>query len=157
KHIDELTDTYRPLATYPGELDAWRELKWESSHVPGPLAKVLALSRADRDAEAMAEMRVLEYEYDHIHNALRKLNAVNHAAALQSGHRIRRLQRFASGVQAGLVVGGIAFTAVVGVFAVRLMRQRERQVHDYSRRLEEKNRELDAFAGRVAHDLRSPL
>jgi signal transduction histidine kinase len=35
-------------------------------------------------------------------------------------------------------------------WVIRLVRDRERQMH-------ERNRELDAFAGRVAHDLRGPL
>ncbi len=37
------------------------------------------------------------------------------------------------------------------------MRKREDQLAHYSSLLENQNRELDAFAGRVAHDLRNPL
>src|SRR5262249_48450567 len=38
-----------------------------------------------------------------------------------------------------------------------LIRQHENQMKAAMSRLEDQNRELDAFAGRVAHDLRGPL
>ena len=157
RHIDALTDAYRPLAIWPGELEAWRELKRQLADVEGLVAAVLALSRADRDSEAMTKIEQLESGYDRIGAALRTLSVVNHEAAGDSRRQIRRLQRWSSLMQAGLVLSGISFTALVAIFAIRLVNQRERQLRRYSRRLEERNRELDAFAGRVAHDLRSPL
>jgi signal transduction histidine kinase len=39
----------------------------------------------------------------------------------------------------------------------RLLNQRESQLRSVVIQLEERNRDLDAFAGRVAHDLRGPL
>jgi two-component system OmpR family sensor kinase len=52
---------------------------------------------------------------------------------------------------------GIVLTLVVGFSATRLVDRRERDLVEYSSLLREQNRELDLFAGRVAHDLRGPL
>jgi signal transduction histidine kinase len=43
------------------------------------------------------------------------------------------------------------------VYITRLLGRREDEVTQMTRRLEERNRELDAFAARVAHDLKGPL
>src|SRR6185369_16467771 len=51
----------------------------------------------------------------------------------------------------------LAGTAVAGGWASRQVARREEALSLSARMLEERNRELDAFAGRVAHDIRGPL
>ena len=46
---------------------------------------------------------------------------------------------------------------LIGIMLTRVLARNERQLRDKTHALEDKNRELDAFAGRVAHDLRGPL
>src|SRR5262249_50285197 len=48
-------------------------------------------------------------------------------------------------------------TLSVARWATRLITGQERKLLAANSELEERNRELDAFAGRVAHDLRGPL
>jgi signal transduction histidine kinase len=55
-----------------------------------------------------------------------------------------------------LAVAGIVICAVIMLRALREVRRHE-EVWATTLRLTEQNRELDAFAGRVAHDLRGPL
>jgi signal transduction histidine kinase len=46
---------------------------------------------------------------------------------------------------------------ILGRRAIRRITSYEEQIVGYARALEERNRELDAFAGRLAHDLLSPV
>jgi signal transduction histidine kinase len=45
----------------------------------------------------------------------------------------------------------------LGIWVTRTISRREQQIESNALALENRNRELDAFAGRVAHDLRGPL
>ncbi len=56
-----------------------------------------------------------------------------------------------------LSIAGTAITLAIGVWVIHLIGQRENQLVRNSAMLEARNRDLDAFAGRVAHDLRNPL
>src|SRR5204862_5522570 len=58
----------------------------------------------------------------------------------------------------GLVaLAGIGLTIYVGLRVTSAVEAAEALLQRQSVLLEEQNRELDAFAGRVAHDLRGPL
>ena len=58
-----------------------------------------------------------------------------------------------------LVAGLLAIAGIVavGAWAERRVAHREEEAAREARMLEDRNRELDAFAGRVAHDIRNPL
>jgi signal transduction histidine kinase len=51
----------------------------------------------------------------------------------------------------------ILLIAAAGCYTVRIVRRQQRQIGDQMKRLELAIRDLDAFAGRIAHDLRGPL
>jgi signal transduction histidine kinase len=56
-----------------------------------------------------------------------------------------------------LTVAGIALAFVIAMWTTTLVAQRQEQMLQMAQMLADRNRELDAFAGRVAHDLRGPL
>jgi signal transduction histidine kinase len=60
---------------------------------------------------------------------------------------------------ADILVGGLAFllSAVIAALLLRLLRRQRQLVASHLALVEERNRDLDAFAGRAAHDLRVPL
>jgi signal transduction histidine kinase len=86
-----------------------------------------------------------------------RLIALNHAEADAVRSRLVRLQWFQ--VSANALAGALALVAFAELARARL-RALERERAGAARTLatlENKNQELEAFAGRVAHDLRAPL
>jgi signal transduction histidine kinase len=70
---------------------------------------------------------------------------------------VRTLQLRARTFLIALMGAFTIFVLSVARWVTRLISQRETRMREATRQLEEQNRELDAFAGRVAHDLRGPL
>lgn len=86
-----------------------------------------------------------------------RLIALNHAEADAVGSRLVRLQWFQVSVNA---LAGALVLVVLAELARARLRSLEQERAAAARTLatlENKNQELEAFAGRVAHDLRSPL
>src|SRR5499427_6114471 len=67
---------------------------------------------------------------------------------------LRRINLFAL-LATGIIVLLVVLT--IGQRMIRRITSYEEQIVGYARMLEERNRELDAFAGRLAHDLLSPV
>jgi signal transduction histidine kinase len=149
--------SYMPLSTYPGEHAAALRLRAEHAAIEGPVAEVLALSRDNRDAEARRRMAALDGSFADIDRDVASLIDINRTAAQDTLAEVRQLQHRSLSFLGGLATLGTLLTVVVGSFATRLVGRREEELRSYSTSLYVRNRELDAFAGRVAHELRGPL
>jgi signal transduction histidine kinase len=149
--------TYQPLATETGEAALWRQLDEHARSVEAPLDRALALARAGRDPEARAAREELDVRFGEIDGQVDALVALNRDAAHRTLERVERLQRSSMFLTGALALVGIVLSAVVGFYVLRLLSQREQEADRYAALLEARNRDLDAFAGRVAHDLRAPL
>jgi signal transduction histidine kinase len=153
----DAAERYAPLATFPGEADTWRRLQTGAAEVDRRAALALALSRGNRDREALAEMRALEPYFDQIERDVAALVAINHAAGASTIEKVDRLQSAQLAIRIGLSIVLLAITFGAGVLLTRRIVRMQRALVAAGRDLEKRNRELDAFAGRVAHDLRGPL
>jgi signal transduction histidine kinase len=132
---------YDRLATSPGEREEWNNLR-------GMLERLRPTSEGARPAPELA---------GDIEASIDKLVRINGKSADESVEAIHRIHD--DGILADTVVGALAF-ALAGVIATLLWRLLERQrllVAQHLALVEERNRDLDAFAGRAAHDLRVPL
>lgn len=89
--------------------------------------------------------------------SLDRLVRINGIASHEQAAAIRRIHTRA--ILVDLFVGGLAFTlsVLIAVVLMRLLRRQQQVIADHVALIEERNRELDAFAGRAAHDLRVPL
>lgn len=148
---------YERLVTFPGEAEAWHKLTADVAELEGPLASVLALARQGRAVDARAALRALEGGFAAIDRDTAVLVAINRKGADAAAARARQLRRWSSSLMAATMLGQVALTLVVGVWTANLVRERDKEVRRHGQALEQRNQELDAFAGRVAHDLAAPL
>jgi signal transduction histidine kinase len=148
--IAETSHAYEPIAVEQGERAAWQELQADVAHVQPRIERAIDLSRMNRDEEAQAVMKSIEAPLEKLNDDTDVLVRINRVRAQEEVGAIKGLQFEAIVFQIVLTVAWTAFALLTARWVTRLIRDRERQ-------MEERNRELDAFAGRVAHDLRGPL
>jgi signal transduction histidine kinase len=132
---------YDRLATAPGEHDEWNNLR----ELLGRLSAV-----ADRGGPTTELANDIETSID-------KLVRINGKSTDESVDAIHRIHDDA--ILADTLVGGLAFAlaAVITAILWRLLVRQRLLVAEHLALIEERNRDLDAFAGRAAHDLRVPL
>ena len=134
---------YEPLATFEGERPEWLTL----SGLTGDLS--VNLARGDRTALRRDASNALE--------SVNRLIGLNRIEAEAIGGRLHELGR--RQILVDMLAGGLVLLVVIQVAAARLRAMaRERLAAARSLELvESKNRALEAFAARAAHDLRTPL
>jgi two-component system OmpR family sensor kinase len=148
---------YAPLANQPGEHAAWKALEANVSAIQQPIQRVLELSRKNEDAEARAGMVLLDGRFDDIDRTADLLVRINRDQADTALANLRKLRVRTSAIVVAIALGGTVVALFVSAWVARTLRRRDEEVRDAALLLEQQNRELDAFAGRVAHDLRGPL
>jgi signal transduction histidine kinase len=148
---------YGPLATFNGESEAWRQLARDIASLEPRMSSALERSRRNADAEAHVELAAAEPTYDAVERDVNDLVAINAATADRGLAAVEALQLRV--LRLRMAMGGVAlaFVALLGLWVTRTIGRRERLIERHAIALENRNRELDAFAGRVAHDLRGPL
>ena len=157
RDLDLALGAYAPLVVFPDEEIAWRRLQADVVTLREPIAGVLALSSRNLDLQATQQLKLVDAAFAHVDTELARLVDINRAGGLGVVARADKKQKSAIVIANVLAMIAIALVIGVGWFATRLVMRRETQMRQYAERLEEQNRELDAFAGRVAHDLRGPL
>ncbi|HEX4997339.1 MAG TPA: ATP-binding protein [Terriglobia bacterium] len=139
------------------ELEGWRELERKLAAVRPKTERVIELSRRNRPDQARAAMKATEPDFNSIDRVAESLVSLTRVAADREIEQIRTLNRRATMTLAALaLVWGVSATAAAR-WVAQLLRQRQRDMEQARELLEERNRDLDAFAGQVAHDLRGPL
>jgi signal transduction histidine kinase len=132
---------YDPTVTSTGEREEWGRFR----------AALLRFQSSPDHGRSDPGLRL------DIERSLDRLVRINRTASHEQAAAIRRIHSRA--ILVDLFVGGLAFVlaALITVLTVRLLRRQQQLVADHVALIEERNRELDAFAGRAAHDLRVPL
>jgi signal transduction histidine kinase len=148
---------YAPLVRLPNERKLWVEVQTLQTRVERRIADVLALSRQNENTAARA--RLVEGQKDHMEldSKLVDLIQLNLGGASQTIERVRALQQRAEAVQWATRIAGLCALMLFGLWGTRRIVNYERRLTDYASEIEDRNRDLDAFAGRVAHDLRNAL
>jgi signal transduction histidine kinase len=148
---------YQSTISNDAERDAWQQLQVEIAAVQPKAERVLALSRENRDTEARKEMETLDPQFDAVDRTMDDLVRMNSARATRQLSNLGALRTIVAIVLMCLIAGLMILALFVARWATRLIENGETQLREANLELKERNRELDAFAGRVAHDLRGPL
>jgi signal transduction histidine kinase len=140
--MEEDAHDYAPLATYPGERQEWLHLQ----------TLLRELSANPRNSLRPASL--VEGEID---TAIDKLLSINSLEGNSNVASIRAAHRQA--VWSDAIVGAIVLGTVtlISLWLLRVLGRQRRLLAERLQFLDEKNQELEAFAGRAAHDLRSPM
>lgn len=142
KAIETNAREYDPSATYPGEREEWNRLQG--------LLRELYAGAGNRRRPAP----VVEEEIDNSTEKLVSINALegnNNVAAVRAAHR----QAVWSDAAVGAIV--LATVSLISIWLLRVLARQRRLIIERVQILDQRNNELEAFAGRAAHDLRSPM
>jgi signal transduction histidine kinase len=151
-------EAYQRLASFPGEREMRIELSRDLRRLEATLGQLFSLGAAKQPAEARAiELKVLYPLVEQTLDASLGLIELNSQQAAQLALKVERARNRSSLFAFGL-------DAISGLLAIALGLLATREVRRYSALLEDRNRlaaqradELEQFAGRVAHDVLSPL
>ena len=132
---------YDPIATGPSERSEWSTLQ-------------LLFGRLQQDRDDPSSIAPLVAG---IERSIARLVEINERAARDNEAAIAALHRH--GLIADAAIGAITLALAIGVglALLRSLRRQRRLIRRHIAAVDERNRELEAFAGRVAHDLRGPL
>jgi signal transduction histidine kinase len=155
--IDGELRSYERWIDAPGERDAWDRTLADFGALEAMVERALAHSRKNEDLEARQVMEGASALYAAVGEDFDRLIAINHRGATDSLAGFSKIRH-----RLVLTLLAIGLCAVAGVLALgrwallQITRREEEMVAD-AQRLEARNSELDAFAGRVAHDIRGGL
>ncbi len=148
---------YDQLVTFPGEREAWEEIKAFNEELQKPLVRALALHKLGRTAEARDVMMATRSSSQELRDKLDALLQLQDLEAIRNLARISHVRRGLLAISLGIGLTAILGLLVLGLWNMRHLALRREEAERYSRVLEERNRGLDTFAGHVAHDIRGPL
>jgi signal transduction histidine kinase len=150
-------NSYASTVTLPGEAPEWRRAQVSLDRLPAFIEATLALSRVNRDREARVKWLEAGAEYEALDGSLTRLVQINSEGALKSISRISAINHRSAVISGRVRLATLAFLLLLVVWMTRRIRRYEGQLEELAGLLEARNRDLDAFAGRVAHDLRNAL
>ncbi|HEY6038128.1 MAG TPA: HAMP domain-containing sensor histidine kinase [Kofleriaceae bacterium] len=143
EQIDADARAYDPLATSDGEADEWSRLQGLLAHL-----------RHEQPLPTTGSSATLVSE---IETSIARLVRINQDAARHDADQITGVHR--SGLVLDAIVGLLTLAAagLVAIVLVRSLRRQRTLLRQHLAHVDERTRELAAFASRTAHDLKGPL
>ena len=155
--LEQAARAYTPLLDLPEELTAWRITRAGTAQLRVMSARALDLSARHREAAARASWLESRPQRDTLDRALDNLITINQTEGLDATAKIESSLRYTSMITELIRLAVLVIVGVLGVWLVRRIARYEGQLAASLERVEAANRDLDAFAGRVAHDLNNVL
>jgi signal transduction histidine kinase len=141
---------YVKLIDLPAEAELWAKTRGVLHRFEADVQRVLVYSRVNDDEKAKAVSNAARADYDKLVANIQQLIELNRSDALAQTQRVRQLEHESDRIV--WIIRGtwvLSFLLLAGWMVGRIAAA--------ERTLEARNRDLDAFAGRVAHDLKNAL
>ena len=155
-----LDEALREMKTLlePEDLPTWRHLLPELALYRSRIAEAVDTARRGDGQRAQVilgdEARPLAAIVQQRLDVLTNLNEEQGRTLLaDSDRRLARMRFFQTALDVALVLGLVS----IWWFVLQTLRRHGRELAVHMNRIEHSNRDLDAFAGRIAHDLRNTL
>jgi signal transduction histidine kinase len=155
--IEATRRAYEPWVTQPNEAAVWERTQEDLDVLVDPVAKALKLSRENRDAEARERMHMIGDRFARLNRDLERLISINDQGAVATLSSFTAVRRQLTLALLGLGLAALMTTLLLGRWILAQVTRRESKLLIEAQTLGVRNRELDAFARTVAHDLRGPL
>jgi len=145
---------YDPLATFTGEPEEWSHLQALLHELTADASKRHGAPPVPPEQQQDGQQDKQQDDIDKSVNDLVSINTLegnSNRASIRAAHR--------QALWSDIIVGGIvlAIVALISAWLLRVLAGQRRLLEERVQSLSEKNSELEAFAGRAAHDLRSPM
>ena len=155
--LDQQLVAYEALPLYPGEGAAWERAKSAAARLDETLAQIVAaLEGGDARSAHQLEAR-FDGTIEDLARTLSQDIDVNVAAADGLAADIQRSRRQGIVWALGLDGMGVLMAVAAAAWSLGVARAHGRAVRACSELAERRAEELDQFAGRMAHDVRTPL
>src|SRR6185312_1180126 len=146
---------YRDLATSPAQAQGVQIVGQRLEALRDATDRVVNAAGSDTGREALREQ--FEPALERTDAAAGALQSLNETEARAQATRILQTRHQATLIATLLGGASLAIAFVVTFLVLRVLRARAELTQRYMLVQRERNAELEAFAGRVAHDLRDPL
>jgi signal transduction histidine kinase len=151
-------DAYRALPNSPEEEQWFPAIERYLAQCERYAGQVLAAAAAGQQQNALrVRDEYLRPSIERTDSALAALQRLNEAQARTHALRILQARRRSTSTATLLGAASLAIALVSTLLVLRVLRARAQLTQEYVRLLTERGAELEAFAGRVAHDLKDPL
>jgi signal transduction histidine kinase len=156
--LDTGLEAFHRLPTTPEELAELEGIAGKLSNLDEVTTRVLKEEPGFTSVDEQAVLYESLHVYiDEIDAALLRLKAINARDAGNRSAQILRARR--SAMSLATILGVASWLVAVGasLLVMRNFRSHDRLLKEHNRLISERSAELEAFTGRIAHDLKSPL
>jgi signal transduction histidine kinase len=155
--LNEQLSAYQALPYYPGEDAAWLRAKAALNRLDDQLTRIVAALGQGDPRLARGLQGGLDLASDELARALSQDIEFNAAAATRLASDIQTSRRQGILWAAVLDLLGVILAVAAAAWSLRIARAYARAERACSDMAERRAEELDQFAGRMAHDVRTPL
>lgn len=155
--IEEASHAYGLLVDLPDEALQWKKARASLAQFRASIDAALSLSRENFNVEARAQWKASHATYSDLAPTLALLVALNRQEAFSAAAEIDAAEQRTRRVNDVIRFVGLVGVVWLAQWVIRRVLIYQRQLEQSAERLTLQNHDLDAFAGRVAHDLRNAL
>jgi signal transduction histidine kinase len=145
------------LPFFPGEDRLTAEVRADMTEFDDQLDRILADIAVRGAPAALDGINQLAPMFQHLNDAMRRDVDFNAAQTIELSNMIKHVRHRTMVIEWSLDAGCVLLAVAAGLLARRSMHGYTRLLGEHSQLLERRADELELFAGRVAHDILSPL